>query len=239
MEASLRYWLVLLMIVLLAACGGNGNTEEPPQPTSLNLATATVEAPPTRIVYRTATAIPQSTVTPTPLPEIEQVAGEKSLALRYTVTQGGIDNRVDMWVYTGRVTLKVQPDGSAGGSGVLWPAPSDSVCQVTPLGSDANYAFDVQGQVTYDGSRVRLHVELLPRTTGLVEPFRIQCTEDVSAAELVQADFLWPMLSQAEALTYTLYPDELVSTVRYTEDLAARSDGALTGTLAIEVQLLQ
>lgn len=228
------------MVVLLAACGDNGNTtEEPPQPTSLNLATATVEAPPTRIVYRTPTAIPQSTVTPTPLPEIQQVAGEKSLALRYTVTQGGIDNRVDTWVYTGRVTLKVQTDGSVSGSGILWPAPSDPVCQVTPLGSDANYAFDVQGQVTYDGSRVRLRVDLLPSTTGLVEPFRIQCTEDVSAAELVQADFLWPMLRQAEALSYTLYPDELVSTVRYTEDLAERSGGTLTGMLAIEVQLLQ
>ncbi|MCB9435917.1 MAG: hypothetical protein H6673_02865 [Anaerolineales bacterium] len=230
---------MFLLAFALVACGGEQKKQDSPQPTSLNAATATVELPPTRIVYRTPTAIPQPTATQTPLPQIEQVAGEKSLALRFVVTGGGIDPRIDTWAYTGRVTLNVQTDGSASGSGILWPSPIDNECRVTTLGSDANYAFDVQGYMTYDGSRVRLNIELVPQTTGLLEPFRILCTPDEADAELVQADFLWPMLSQSHALTYTLYPEDLVSTVRYTEDLAARTEGALTGMLEVEVQLVQ
>lgn len=235
----MRYWL-LCLVVTLVACGGSGNKRETPLPASPSLPILDVtEVPATRIVRRTETPPPQPTPTPTALPEIQQAAGEKSLALRYTVTQGGPDAKVDEWIYTGRVTIAVQLNGTASGSGVLWPSAIDPDCVVIPRGTEADYAFDVQGQVEYDGSRLRLKIELMPHNPDAEEVFHIQCVGEPEEGYLVELNYLWPVLSQVEALSYTVFLDEIVSTLRYSEDVGTRTSGAFNGMLQIEAQLFQ
>lgn len=235
----MRYWLLCLMVVLVACGDKTKEQEQSPPATESSLSAVATDVPPTRVVRRTPTAVPTAIPTATIVPEIQQVAGDKSLALSFTVTQGGPDPLVDSWNYSGLATVRVQLDGTASGSGVLWPIGVDPECRVTSPSPSTIYAFDVQGYTTYDGARVRLHLLLVPQDIESPEQFQVRCPDEPLEGHFIETNFLWPMLTQVEALDYILYLDEIVSIESYTEDLAARTDGALTGTLAIEAQLQQ
>lgn len=239
--SRLLVWVALLAALFLAAC----EDDEPPpsQPTSTPQEVALATSTPADSIEPAITAPPSTPPTPVPGPSptatlnfpVWQYASTWALNLRYEITAGGPFLEVDQWIYSGQVVLRVLEDGSASGSGVLYPAPLDTLCTVTPNDSEG-YAFTMSGGLRYDGEKVWLDIEMLPTDYFYIENYTVLCP-DYNEPRQVANNYLWPMLGQVEALHYTFPLDRNSFNLVHNEDLNARTNGVLRGALHYELLL--
>ncbi len=239
MKATFRLWqlsLLLFTILVVVACKGSNDQVQQNTVIVPSTPSPTAARPPTRIIQRTPSPTLPPMLTPTLNFPVWRYASEWALNLHYAVTGGGLYLRVDHWVYSGTALIEIAEDGRATGRGTLWPSPYDEQCVVTPLAVGAGFGFAVEGTLVFDGARILLEIEVIPDDYEAIEEYQVECPNNPQPRH-VTGSYLWPLLYQTGSLHYTFWVEENHQTLTYDEDLAARTNSVLRGTLHAEVSL--